>query len=94
MGSDIGEDCHTIGIKAIFKAPLKIITAPFKLAKKGVDVALSEIIFGLIRHALTSFGGAAVASGWITSSQVTEGIGALMTLIGIIWSIYSKRKVA
>lgn len=50
----------------------------------------NEILKGQIRHILTALGGALVAFGVVEEGIVTEGIGALMTLIGFGLSIKAK----
>lgn len=50
----------------------------------------SSDVQGIIRHALTTAGGALVTSGVITSGQLQDAIGALMVLGGIAWSLYQK----
>lgn len=45
-----------------------------------------EATMGLIRHVLTFGGGALVSGGMITEANMTSGVGAIATLIGIIWS--------
>jgi hypothetical protein len=48
---------------------------------------------GLIaRHVLTTIGGGLVASGAIDSGQLETGIGAIMVLAGIVWSVVQKRQ--
>jgi len=51
-------------------------------------------ILGVVRHILTFGGGFAVAYGLADQSMVTDGVGALMTLIGLGWSIYDKKALA
>lgn len=47
---------------------------------------------GLIaRHVLTTIGGGLVASGAIDSGQLETGVGAIMVLSGIAWSVWQKR---
>lgn len=53
-----------------------------------------EQIFGIIRHALTAAGGALVAKGVIDEAGLTEAVGALVTLIGVIWSAAVKKNDA
>ena len=53
-----------------------------------------EQIFGIIRHALTAMGGALVAKGVIDEAGLTEAVGALVTLIGVVWSAKSKKEEA
>ena len=51
-----------------------------------------EQIYGLIRHALTVVGGALVAKGYIDADVVGEAVGAVLTLIGVVWSYQAKKK--
>ncbi len=51
-----------------------------------------EQIFGLIRHALTVVGGALVAKGYIEEDVVPEAVGAIVALIGVVWSYQAKKK--
>ncbi len=51
-----------------------------------------EQLLGLVRHALTVIGGAAVAKGYIEDSIAQEIIGVVLTVIGIVWSVTSKKK--
>lgn len=60
----------------------------FKLIKMNKDQ-----ILGLVRHILTFGGGLAVAKGLLDDTQTTELIGAVITLIGSIWSVVSKKTV-
>jgi hypothetical protein len=50
-----------------------------------------EQVFGLIRHALTFVGGIVVAKGVITESVSADVIGAIMTLVGVVWSAFSNK---
>ncbi len=50
-----------------------------------------DMVMGLLRHLLTVAGGALAAQGALTTDEATQGAGALLTLIGIAWSVYSKR---
>lgn len=51
-----------------------------------------EKTLGIVRHALTFAGGFFVTSGYITESMLTTGIGAIATLIGLVWSVVDKNK--
>jgi len=53
-----------------------------------------DILGSLLRHAVTSAGGAIVAQGVITSDQFTQAVGALTTLAGIAASLYQKFKAS
>jgi len=49
-------------------------------------------IASLIRHALTAAGGFLVAKGIASTEQLTEIVGALLSLASIGWSIKSNKK--
>jgi hypothetical protein len=51
-----------------------------------------EQVLGVIRHTLTFIGGVVISKGIATDATVTEVIGAVMTLIGAIWSVIEKNK--
>lgn len=51
-----------------------------------------EQVLGIARHTLTFIGGAIVAKGYATESEVIEISGGILTLIGSIWSIVEKNK--
>jgi hypothetical protein len=55
---------------------------------------MKDQLLGLIRHALTFVGGIVVTKGLIDESLSQEVIGGIMTLVGAVWSIVSKKKVA
>lgn len=50
-----------------------------------------DMILGLVRHLLTFGGGYLVAANLADVSIVNEGVGAIISLVGIAWSIYEKR---
>jgi hypothetical protein len=52
---------------------------------------MNDQVAGIVRHVLTSLGGALVAGGYLTSEEWTAIAGALAVLIGVIWSILAKR---
>jgi hypothetical protein len=54
-------------------------------------IYMNEQIKGLIRHVLTFVGGIAVAKGFFDESSINEVIGAVMTIIGTVWSVASKK---
>jgi hypothetical protein len=51
-------------------------------------------ILGIIRHALTFGGGILVAKGILNEGMAVELAGALVTLIGGVWSAISPEKRA
>lgn len=53
---------------------------------------MKDIILGVVRHSLTAGGGALVTSGLANSQTLDEAVGAVMTLLGVAWSIWEKYK--
>lgn len=53
---------------------------------------MKEKWLGLIRHVLTFAGGIIVTKGLIDESLFQEVLGGLMTVIGGVWSIVSKKQ--
>lgn len=51
-----------------------------------------EMILAIIRHTLTFVGGVYVTKGLLDEGMATELSGAVMTLVGGIWSIVDKSK--
>jgi len=51
-----------------------------------------EQVMGIVRHTLTFVGGLLITKGLIDESMLTELVGALSTLSGVIWSIVAKNK--
>jgi len=51
-----------------------------------------EVVLGFARHVLTAAGGGLATNGTMTGDELGQGIGALLTLAGIAWSIWAKRK--
>jgi hypothetical protein len=49
-----------------------------------------DIVLGLVRHLLTFGGGLLVTRGLADASVVNEAVGAIVTLVGIAWSIKIK----
>lgn len=52
-----------------------------------------EQFLGILRHTLTVLGGVLLTKGWIDDSVLTEGVGIIISLVGFIWSITSKKTV-
>ena len=56
---------------------------------------MKDAVLGIARHLLTAGGGYLVGQGLIDAQMATELTGALMTIVGIVWSVDDKRlKVA
>ena len=50
-----------------------------------------EQVLGVLRHSLTFLGGLLVAKGLIDDAMVSELSGALITLVGGLWSVLVKK---
>ena len=48
-------------------------------------------VLGIVRHLLTAVGGWLIATGAIDESLAAESSGAIITLVGVIWSLLAKR---
>lgn len=46
---------------------------------------------GIVRHFLTFIGGILVTKGYVDEETATQTSGLITSLIGIIWSIWSKK---
>ncbi len=51
-----------------------------------------EQALGILRHTLTFVGGVLIARGIVTEGWVADVVGAVMTLVGSIWSVADKNK--
>ena len=50
------------------------------------------VVLGQIRHLLTFLGGFAVAYGWMDEAGSQEIIGAVLMIVGQVWSAAEKRQ--
>ena len=53
---------------------------------------MNDSIKSVLRHGLSFGGGFLVAKGHLNADQVNELSGALITVLGIVWSIWKNRK--
>ena len=51
-----------------------------------------EAILGIVRHILTFGGGFMTQAGLGSGEQVTTGVSAVVTLVGLVWSVLNKKK--
>jgi hypothetical protein len=56
-------------------------------------VLWQKILLGTLRHFLTVSGGGLVATGYLDDAGLQQAIGAIITIVGIAWSVYDKRRV-
>ena len=49
------------------------------------------MIWGLLRHLLTTGGGVLVADGYVTNDELTTVVGAIGIVGGVIWSLIQKK---
>jgi hypothetical protein len=51
-------------------------------------------VLGIVRHTLTFGGGFLVSQNTLNGSELEAGVGAVITLIGIIWSVIQKKRAS
>lgn len=51
-----------------------------------------DTTLGILRHFLTIAGGSLATNGTVSADEMQQAIGAILTLVGIIWSILEKRQ--
>ena len=56
------------------------------------QIIMKEKTLGIIRHGLTFLGGVLVTQGVLDDALFMELFGAVMTLIGGVWSVIDKNK--
>lgn len=54
----------------------------------------SEEVAGLVRHAVTTFGGVLISLGYTDSNGLTAIAGGAAAIVGVLWSIWAKRNPA
>lgn len=54
----------------------------------------AEVLGGIVRHVLTGIGGYFVASGTIDAGTMEIAVGAIVALVGVAWSIWTKAREA
>jgi hypothetical protein len=50
------------------------------------------ILNGVVRHILTAAGGALVTKGVLGETELEMAVGALITIVGVVWSAIAKKK--
>jgi len=56
------------------------------------NMDVKEIVFGLVRHVLTAGGVYLVNAGQLEMAQVETLVGAALTVFGVAWSVWQKKK--
>ena len=51
-----------------------------------------ETVLGVVRHVLTFGGGALGLEAYTSADELTAGISAVVTIIGLVWSVLAKKK--
>lgn len=54
----------------------------------------AEVLGGIVRHVLTGVGGYFVATGLIDVGTMEVAVGAIVALVGIVWSVWAKTREA
>jgi hypothetical protein len=50
-----------------------------------------EQVMGVVRHILTAGGGYFVGQGLLTGDMMVEIVAGVVTLVGVVWSVWNKR---
>ncbi len=58
--------------------------------QSGVTLVANKVVLGLIRHLLTIGGGIFISQGVMNKSDEEAAIGAIITLVGVAWSMLLK----
>lgn len=53
-----------------------------------------SVFGGLVRHVLTILGGGLISAGYITAEELSTAAGAIIALLGVAWSVFTKVKGA
>lgn len=56
--------------------------------------SLMPIVMGQLRHAVTGLGASLVTAGYLGAGQVETFTGAVIFLVGLVWSAISKKLAA
>lgn len=51
-----------------------------------------SVILGVVRHVLTFGGGFLTSNGMATEDDISAAVGAVVVLVGVVWSIVQKKK--
>lgn len=51
-------------------------------------------VLGIVRHVLTFGGGFLAAKGWTDAAGIDQIAGAVVTLVGALWSILAKKQAS
>lgn len=74
--------------------PIRQQSLPRQVKPKTIREMNRDAILGIVRHVLTTAGGVLVTNGTLSNEQLQTGGGAIVVLIGLIWSVLSKREKA
>ena len=53
---------------------------------------IKESVLGIVRHAMTAGGGYLAGNGVLDASQVEVLTGAVVAIVGVVWSVLQKRQ--
>ncbi len=69
-----------------------LIKPKFWPLSMGPEKKKDTILNGVVRHILTAVGGALVSKGIVAQTELEMAVGAVVTLIGVVWSAVAKRR--
>jgi hypothetical protein len=53
-----------------------------------------DVILGIVRHLLTTFGGVLVTKGITDATHLEAAVGGIIAIIGVVWSVVKNKKTA
>lgn len=56
-----------------------------------MNQTLKQSFLGFVRHALTTVGGAVVATGYVGEDEWQAILGGLVAAVGVLWSFLDKK---
>lgn len=83
-----------VGLLARILVPVLVKEVVEKVITKEKETKMNEAMAGLVRHLLTTLGGVLVAKGYIEAGVVEQLAGAVVAIVGVVWSVLAKRRSA
>ena len=75
------------GFRRIGRALAYPVVKPAQFVQRKVEQTMTAAVLGIVRHLLTTGGGM-----FLSGDDLSQAVGAVMTLIGIGWSLIEKRQ--
>lgn len=70
------------------------VTYPVRAVQRKVERTMQAAIAGVVRHLITTVGGALVTSGVLSADDLSTLAGAGAIVVGVVWSLLNKKAAA